>query len=579
MRRTRAPLASRRPSIEREWRQFRLLSRDSVRRLLDSVLVSREADPMLFAIWGMALALTPPMLVAIRKIIDYPFLMRASLEEIEAVATGDRAFFVVYGMLATALLASLLWDALFPDRVDQEILAALPVRPRTLAAGRLAAALTVGTVFAAAINLPAAVIYSSASSVHPLLGSFPRILAGHVLSTMLGCAFVFLALMSLRAIVAICAGERIADRLAIVLQLVTVVLLIEVFLFLPAVMPRVVGAIRGTQNAQYGWLPPVWFAALFSWIAEGRGFLLPFARFGLIATGIVALTAVVVSLVPAAWMGRRVLETRSREHADRTTRLARALTDLSVRTPAVRSLVIFGVASLTRSRRHLLLLATYVGLAIATGILKLLPAIVQHRLVYERPTQYLLALPLIFNFFAVFGLRAAFAIPTELDANWPFRLTPPSVTHSIKACRVLIVWCGLVPIALATLIVTLPVWATADAMGASLFTLLSGLILTELALANWTKVPFAAAHEPTTETVKARWPAYLVALYFYSFALAYRELAALKTVSGTLTFVCASVAIVVSLRVWRTRTLRKRSLTFEVPTPGPETLNLSEAAS
>lgn len=570
---------SRRAALEREGRQFRLLSRDSVRRLLDSVLVSREADPILFAIWGIALALTPPTLVAVRKIIDYPFLMRASRDQIEAVATGDRAFFVVYGMLATALLASLLWDALFPDRVDQEILGALPVRPRTLAAGRLAAALTVGAVFAAAINLPAALIYSLASSVHPLLGSFPRILAGHVLSTMLGCAFVFLALMSLRAIVAICAGERIADRLAIVLQLVTIVLLIEVFLFLPAVMPRVVAAIRGTQDAQYAWLPPVWFAALFSWIAEGRGFLLPYARLGVIATGTVALTTVLVSLLAAAWMGRRVMETRSREHADRLTKLARALADVSVRTPAIRSLVIFGVASLTRSRRHLLLLATYFGLAIASVILKVLPPIVQHRLAFDQPTQYLLALPLIFNFFAVFGLRAAFAIPTELEANWPFRLTPPSVMHSVKASRVLIVWCGLVPIAIAMLMLTLPIWSAADAIRASSFTLLSGLMLTELALANWTKVPFAAAHEPTTETVKSRWPGYLVALYFYSAALAYRELIALSTLTRTMTFLGASVAFVVGLRVWRTRTLRKRPLTFDVPTTGPETLNLSEAVS
>lgn len=576
---SRPPAFRRRAALEREWRQLRLLSRDSVRRLLDSVLVSRDADPILFAIWGIALALTPPTLVAVRKIIDYPFMMRASLEQIEAVATGDRAFFVVYGMLATALLASLLWDALFPDRVDQEILGVLPVRPRTLAAGRLAAALTVGTVFAGAINLPAALIYSLASSVHPLLGSFPRILAGHVLSTMLGCAFVFLALMSLRAIVAICAGERIADRLAIVLQLVTIVLLIEVFLFLPVVMPRVVAAIRGTQDAQYAWLPPVWFAALFSWVAEGRGFLLPFARLGLLATGAVAFTTIVASLVPAAWMGRRVLETRSAEHADRFTKLARALTDLSVRTPPIRSLVIFGVASLTRSRRHLLLLATYFGLAIATGILKLLPPIVQHRLAFDQPTQYLLALPLIFNFFAVFGLRAAFAIPTELDANWPFRLTPPSVTHSLKASRVLIVWCGLVPVAVATLMVTLPIWSAADAFRTSAFTLLSGLMLTELALANWTKVPFAAAHEPTTETVKSRWPAYLVALYFYSFALAYRELLALRTGAETMVFLAAGVAFVIALRVWRTRTLSRRSLTFDVPTTGPETLNLSEAVS
>ena len=66
-----------RPALRHEWHQSRLLSRDSVRRLLDSILVSRDADPMLFALWFTALAMTPPMLVAAPKIVQYTFLKRA----------------------------------------------------------------------------------------------------------------------------------------------------------------------------------------------------------------------------------------------------------------------------------------------------------------------------------------------------------------------------------------------------------------------------------------------------------------------------------------------------------------------
>jgi hypothetical protein len=227
------------PALRHEWHQFQLLRRDSVRRLLDSILVSRDADPMLFALWFTTLAMTPPVLVAVRKIIQYPFLTRARPEVVEQIAMADRTFFVVYGMLATALLAALTWDALFPDRTDQEILGALPVRPRTLASARLIAAVTVGAAFAAAISLPAALIYSAACSSQPLLGALPRVLAAHVVTTMMACTCTFLGLMSLRAVVAICAGERIADRLALVLQFVTIVMLVETFLFLPAVLPDI----------------------------------------------------------------------------------------------------------------------------------------------------------------------------------------------------------------------------------------------------------------------------------------------------------------------------------------------------
>ena len=120
---------TRRAAAEREWRQFRLLSRDSFKRLLDSVLVARDADPMLFALWGLALVMTPPLITAIKKAAGYAFLVRAPPEVVERIVVGDRLYFVVYGMLASALLAAMTWDALFPDRQDQEIVGVLSERP------------------------------------------------------------------------------------------------------------------------------------------------------------------------------------------------------------------------------------------------------------------------------------------------------------------------------------------------------------------------------------------------------------------------------------------------------------------
>ena len=134
-------------------------------------------------------------------------------------------------------------------------------------------AVTVGTVFAAAVSLPAAFIYSAASSSHPLMGAFPRVLAAHVVTTMMACACTFLGLMSLRALVAICAGERIADRLALVLQFVTIVMLVETFLFLPAVLPDIIKARCRRDAPRTHGSPPVWFTALFMWMAEGSSFL------------------------------------------------------------------------------------------------------------------------------------------------------------------------------------------------------------------------------------------------------------------------------------------------------------------
>jgi hypothetical protein len=568
------------PELRHEWHQFRLLSRDSVRRLLDSILVSRDADPMLFALWFTALAMTPPLIVAAPKIIQYTFLKRAPDALVLQLATAERSFFVLYGMLATALLAALTWDALFPDRQDQEIVGALPVRPRTLAGARLAAALTVGTAFAAAISLPAAFLYSAASSTHPLIGSFPRVFAAHVTATMMACACTFLGLMSLRAVVVICAGERAADRLALILQFVTVVMLVETFLFLPSVLPNIIKAMQQGQ-ASYGWAPPVWFTALFLWMAEGSSVLGAHVTKALAVTATVTVLVVIVSLAPAAWVGRRVLEVRALDRASGLATLARSIAVTFVRRPVVRSMFVFGVASLARSRRHTIQLATYLGMAIALAVLKLIPPVLKLRgnLVLDEPRTYTLAVPLVLIFFAVFGLRAAFQIPTELDGNWVFRLAQPTVRDAVRASRWLILILGVLPISLVWLLVTVTMWPAQAAIGSTLFDLTIGLLLTELALSNWTKIPFASAHEPATETLKSKAAFYVTALLMYQFIVPEIQIRALRSWRTTLMQVGILAIIVVALRVWRSHTLRRRTPTFDVATSETTTLNLSEALS
>jgi hypothetical protein len=568
------------PELRHEWHQFRLLSRDSVRRLLDSVLVARDADPMLFALWFTALAMTPPMLVAVPKIVQYTYLSRAPAEMVLRLATAERSFFVLYGMLATALLATLTWDALFPDRTDQEIVGVLPVRPRTLAGARLVAALTIGTVFAAAISLPAALIYSLASSTHPLLGSFPRVFVAHTTATMMACACTFLGLMSLRAIVVICAGERVAERLALVLQFITVVLLVETFLFLPSVLPNIIKAMQQGQ-ASYAWAPPVWFTGLFLWIAEGNAFLAEHVFKAIIVTTTVTALVVVVSLAPAGWMGRRVLEVRTLERASGLATFARSIALLWVRGAVVRSMFVFGVASLARSRRHSIQLATYLGMAIALAVLKFIPPLLKLRgtLVLDEPRTYTLGIPLVLVFFAVFGLRAAFTIPTELDANWVFRLVQPTVREAVRASRWLILMLGVVPIAAVWLLVTLTLWPAQTAIASTSFVLVTGMLLTEVALSNWTKIPFASAHEPATETLKSKAAWYVTALLLYQFIVPELQLRALRSWTTTLTQIAIVGVLIIALRTWRAHTLRKRTPTFDVNTSETTTLNLSEALS
>jgi hypothetical protein len=261
--------------------------------------------------------------------------------------------------------------------------------------------------------------------------------------------------------------------------------------------------------------------------------------------------------------------------------LARSFALLWVRGPVVRSLFMFGVSSLVRSRRHTIQLATYFGMAIAVGVLKLLPPLLSLRgsLVLDAPRAYTIAVPLVLMFFAVFGLRAAFSIPTELDANWVLRLVQPTVRESVRASRWLIVMLGVAPIAIVWLLFTLAMWPAQTALGASALILVTGLVLTELALSNWTKVPFASAHEPATETLKSRAAWYTTALLMYQFILSELQFRALQSWRTTMTHLAIGVVLVIAIRTWRAHMLRSRTPTFDVISSETTTLNLSEALS
>lgn len=565
---------------QREWRQLRLLSRDSVHRLLDRVVVSHESDPVQFALWAAVLAMTPPLVVGVRKLTQYAFLHAVGAVDpmlTARILTAERLFFVLYGMLVSALFAALIWETLYPDRTDQEIVGVLPVRPRTLAAARLGAAVAVGVLASAAISIPSGLVYSVASLAHPV-GSLPRVLAGHLLATMGGCAFVFLSLVALRGVVAICAGERTANRLALLLQFTTIVGLIEIFLFLPYVVLTLVGAMQAAGSSSW-FLPPLWFTGLYIWMADGNAAFADHARLAVSVTAAAAVAVGLVSLGPAAWMGRRALHVQTRDRASLAMFVARGVARICTWQPVVRSLFLFGVASLTRSRRHVLILARYVGMAIAAGILSAVGAVLRRTFQFADPQPYLMAVPLVFIFFAVFGLRAAVAIPAEIDANWPFRLAPPTVDAALRATRLLIVSCGIVPIVAAWLSITLTVWPADLAVRTAALDVAAGLLVMEISLLGWTRIPFAAAREPATETLKSRWMWYLVFLLIFAKGGAALKFDVAQSTTSTLTSLLVAAIALAGLRVWRHQQRRLRATTVEPVASQIETLDLSEAVN
>ena len=560
----------------RERRQFRLLARDSVRQILASATMARDADPMQVAIWGTALALTAPFLVAVRKIIDYPFLLRAPAEYVERVVLADRLFFVVYGMLATALVVALLWDALSPTRHDHEIVGVLPVHPRTLAAARFTAAVSVGLAFALAVTTPSALLYSAASAAHPLVGIFPRVLAGHLVATVSACAFVFLSMLAVRAVLLVAVGDAVAARIAVALQILTFVLLVQVFFFLPGILPQLLKDLQA-GGTTYSRLPPMWFTGLFIWLADGRTVAPGLALWSAVAVAASALAAAVVSILPAALMRRRDLERRADISTGPVMPFVRAVARRVVRASDARALYLFAVASLARSRRHAVHLGTFAGLAVAAAMVGIVTTSIKGTLAVDKPHAALLALPLVAMFFAILGLRSACAIPVDLDANWPLRLRQPTLRAVLRATRLVLLTLGVLPPVGLAALASAWLWDARTAGWIAIWDLTAGVLLIELALSSWTKVPFATTHEPAVESLRSKWPWLVVALYFYGFHLAIVQVwcLAAPTRPAVLEGVGAVCLATVMLRA--RRRLRHRAVTFDAEPERFETLRLSAA--
>ena len=103
-------------------------------------------------------------------------------------------------------------------------------------------------------------------------------------------------------------------------------------------------------------------------------------------------------------------------------RIARATI---LRHPVERAVVAFAIKSLTRSRRHRLLIAIYVGVGLAFVIGSFLRPYVRDGITMslDEPSAALLSIPFVLSFFLLVALRVLFSVPTEIRANWIFQMT------------------------------------------------------------------------------------------------------------------------------------------------------------
>lgn len=111
--------------------------------------------------------------------------------------------------------------------------------------------------------------------------------------------------------------------------------------------------------------------------------------------------------------------------------------------------------------------------------------------------QATIAVPLALSLFTLAGLRYLFRLPVELRANWVFRIHEPgNASRLLAGVESFVLFWGVIPVALCTLPVEIALLGPRAGLQASLLCLLASLILMELLLFPFERIPFTSSYFP-----------------------------------------------------------------------------------
>jgi CubicO group peptidase (beta-lactamase class C family) len=153
----------------------------------------------------------------------------------------------------------------------------------------------------------------------------------------------------------------------------------------------------------------------------------------------------------------------------------------------------FSVRSLARSRQHRVILAFYLGVALALTIwLAKMPV------AKSAPAEaQAIGASLVLLGFWIFGARVVFALPLELRANWIFRALPVGAGRAAYAGRRrALMAISLAPAGMIAAAVFLSMWPWRMALAHLAVLVLFGAILVEVCAAGPQKIPFACSYLP-----------------------------------------------------------------------------------
>jgi len=565
------------------WRRTRLLSRVCFGRLFENDLFSSSVSASSGLTWILAALATPGVMFSGSQMFFYAHVRTFAPEKQDRILFISQAFHVDFAMAVAAVITMLVWTSLTPDRRDALVLGPLPVQVWEQALGRLVALAQFTAMFAAAVSVPTAIVFTFLTVGPADVGHVPARIAGHVAATMLGAGFVFFALMAAQLLLAATLGARAVRLATLPLQGMALLAMVAALSF----TTRLADVLVAPETAQHGWAqwnPAAWFIGVYRWVAgDPREVFATLAVRAGLACGAVLL--VVMVACPLAY--RRCLQLAIAGEGRRGgwwsgagMRLWQASLRMWLRTPLERGLATFITATLTRNHAHRFLIGSYAGIAVLCA----LP--IAARLLGPADTaaaRYAwFSVPLGLMCWGAASLRVAMMLPVEPAANWVFKLTEPVDKQRVLSTAVTVIQSASV-FPLSALFGTGAAVVGGVELGVMVagVVLATGLALVQLLTLTLRTVPCTCSYRPGQLRLRVLWPVYLLVWLLVAYRLPYVALWALGDARRSLLLIASLCLVAAGLRLWRGyRARRLAAFVYdEVDTSTATTMGLSFGSS
>ncbi len=490
-----------------ERRQFRILLRAFLSQVVDADLISPGGEMQTLLIQFAALLSAFNFVVAIVIVPRYGTspLPHATLM---TNAWSDEEFLINTTISVAGLFMVLAWDSFLPDLRDRLVLGVLPVRVRTIALAKVAAA---GLALALSVLLVniftgfcyAIILAAPGSGVLGLLRAF----SAYWITMAAAALFMACLLLSVRGLAAYLLPHRVFVRISNLIQVGAFFAILAVY-FLKPPLANPVGLTSPHNLLWLDWEPSYWFLGMFQQL---NGSMHPVFRSLAVRAAWALLASTLLATITFALGYRRSIR-RLAEQPDippvdrsrRASHLGAVIAKWIFKAPLDRAIFLFTARTLARSRKHRLLLAMYagIGLAIALAYMESL----LHggwKLTWNQPNAPLLVASLVMLLFVIMGTRIVSTFPFALRSNWIFRV---SAVHSpqtyFAAIRKSLYVLTAFPIWSASAIFFFAIWPGRSALQHLLVLMLAGALIVERSLYSFRKIPFACSYLPGKANLK-----------------------------------------------------------------------------